>query len=281
MLASSPARLLPRERVSPVPPSRFRPTARSLCGNNFARALVLEQFLISVASQGVDQPPAQLGLPLDIAVVGGSSAEPEIRALESHGYLCNVTTYGVDESCDVFLDLNQSPAPGSNVGPKFDLVLCSQVLEHVWNHAATFRWLGFLAGDSALLWVGVPAANRPHGSPGYFSAGFTDEYLANNLRTLGFVILSSGQIGSARLYRGALMTPIWLSVRGYASPLLFAFEGSPKPLRIPLTLRYLPSILRVSMASGRVVSSERCATESWVMARNEQRTDSLRKQVLC
>jgi len=269
MLASSPARLLPPARVSPVPSSRFRPTAISLCGNNFARALVLEQFLVAVASQGIEQPTPHPGMSLDIAVIGGSSAEPEIRALESHGYLCNVTTYGVDKLCDVFLDLNQSPAADSSIDPKFDLVLCSQVLEHVWNHAAAFRWLGLLAGDSALLWVGVPAANRPHGSPGYFSAGFTDEYLANNLRTLGFEILGSGQIGSARLYRGALMTPIWLSVRGYASPLLFAFEGSPKLLRIPLTLRYLPSMLRVSLASGRVVSSQRCATESWVIAKSE------------
>ena len=46
------------------------------------------------------------------------------------GFNLNITTFGIEDTDDVF-DLNQTNKI-DNI-ESFDLILCGQVLEHVWN----------------------------------------------------------------------------------------------------------------------------------------------------
>jgi hypothetical protein len=204
--------------------------------------------------------------PWKIAVVGGSAAEPELAALTALGMRYFVTTYGLDQA-NQHIDLNDPPSEEVIADESYDLVLSSQVIEHLWNHASYFSWLSRLACSGAYLWVGAPAANRPHASPDYFAAGFTNSYLARNLEISGFSVIDSGMLGSQRLYNGALAEDEWLSVEEHRRPLLN--RQSLSSLNESLhRMRKLPRLARLAITDGRMSSDERFAVESWVWARS-------------
>jgi nitrite reductase/ring-hydroxylating ferredoxin subunit len=65
---------------------------------------------------------------IKVAVVRGSADEQEITALGKIGFLTKVRVFGIDENC-AFLDLNLSSSEVYD--SEFDLVLCSQVWDHL------------------------------------------------------------------------------------------------------------------------------------------------------
>jgi len=115
-----------------------------------------------------------------------------------------------DEAADEYLDLNVR----SEREAHYDLVLCSQVLEHVWDHEATFSNLTARVRPGGLLWMACPAPNREHASPEYYAAGFSPAYLRQNLKKVGFDVHDAGQIGSERLYFMTHAIGAWQSVHG-------------------------------------------------------------------
>jgi hypothetical protein len=223
-----------------------------------ARHLVVTEFL-----RQIDE--AQLAAPLKIAVVGGSVnglEEPEIIALAAAGIEFDATTFGIDGSCDEFLDLNERH---SNLS-RHDLVLCSQVLEHVWDHSAAFFNLSALVRPGGWIWMACPASNRVHSSPDYYSAGFSPAYLELNLNRSGFDVRTKGQVGSERLYFLTHIIGNWPSGLQYRRP--FKHVLSTFGLRsIGLIVRLLPVLLM----EYRFSPSERWASETWAFAqrRNE------------
>jgi 2-polyprenyl-3-methyl-5-hydroxy-6-metoxy-1,4-benzoquinol methylase len=80
-------------------------------------------------------------------VIGGDRDDPEILALQGTGIEFTVRTLGIDEAADEHLDLNMRGEHEAH----YDLVLCSQVLEHVWDHEATFSNLAALVRPGGLL----------------------------------------------------------------------------------------------------------------------------------
>ena len=234
--------------------------ARSVMSANFARQLVLRRFLDQV--QSWPELGSRSG-PLRVAVVGGSADEPELLALAELGVPLEVRTFGV-EGNDVYLDLN-SPVPDAwSANFSADLVLCSQVIEHVWHHENAFSWLGELSGHQTRLWLAVPASNRPHGSPDYFSAGFTDGYLVENLRIRGWHVLDSGMLGSRRLYVAALTSNLWLSERGHEFPMAELLGAGNGRNFLSGIRRNGIDMFRLSFASKRVRTDLRYATEAWL-----------------
>jgi hypothetical protein len=227
--------------------------AKEISKNNFARYLVLNEFLKVMELEKVKKS-------LNIIVVGGDPLrEPEVAALKALNYEIEVTTVGLGDS-DIICDLNILNPELNAISYNSDLVLCSQVLEHVWNHENFFKNLRYMVDTESYLWLACPAVNRPHGSPEFYSPGFTHEYLAKNLHNKGFKILLASSLGSMRLYVGSLFFNLWLSVSEHESPL--------KEIQIlkNRSLKKRISYVLLSWVSPKITFKERYATESFVFA---------------
>ena len=233
--------------------------ASSISPELFGRTLVLVEFINNL------QGHFSIHQPLQIAVIGGYEREPEILILRKLGYEINVTFFGITMR-DNYLDLNSYPNSRiSNVG--CDLVLCSQVFEHIWNYKNAFENIKSIMHTNTLLWLAAPASNHPHGIPQYYSAGFTSDFLVLNLQDCGFVIQSSGNLGSPRNYLATHILPTWLSFNGHKYPLLKAFENFDRAHNVAYSIRYFMRTTLLCFVSPRVLSDVSYATESWALAK--------------
>jgi SAM-dependent methyltransferase len=204
-----------------------------------------------------------------VAVVGGSRREPELCSLHSQVL---VDYFGIAnddlEPNFEFLDLNHRPTKA--VG-RYDLVLCSQVLEHVWDVRAAIDNLVNLTSPGGFLWIGCPTSNFPHGSPHYYSAGYTSELIVNLLEQSGVEVIDSGMVGSERNYVWTHAHRHWPSEAELARPLrasvAMAFHsGGSLPKRLLRCARRL-TLFPLLTTDATVVSDVRFATESWVLGR--------------
>ncbi len=89
-------------------------------------------------------------------------------------------------------DLNISQSVDKN----YDLVLCSQVLEHFYDVKQAIQNLAKLVRQGGLLWIACPASNYAHGSPKYFSAGYTPGLITNPLPLEDFEVILQKNMGS-------------------------------------------------------------------------------------
>lgn len=241
-----------------------RSLAMQLYPLGFARALLLEEFIQLFTKTEIFNSDS-----IKVAVVGGSEREPELIALRHFGLEINLTIFGIDSDAE-YLDLNSINSKNWNFD--FDLILCSQVMEHLWNHSAAFDTLKNLMNEKTHLWISCPSSNRPHGLNFYFSAGLTVDFLVNNMESRGLTVLGSGSIGTRRLYRAIHTQPSWLSVRGHVFPPLWSFEEHPydkegRTYRIIFRIRYFLRNLDLLLFSKKITTDVRCATESWACAK--------------
>lgn len=132
--------------------------------------------------------------PQSIAVVGGDSAEPELEHLPDS----KITIFGIENANNDprfrKLDLN-SDFPYNTADEKYDLVLCSQVLEHLYNVPKALETITSFVKPGGHVWLGFPASNFPHGSPDYYAAGYPVQ-TAVKLLPSEFEVVLSGQIGT-------------------------------------------------------------------------------------
>lgn len=202
--------------------------------------------------------------PLKVAVVGGSIDEPEVRYLEELGYRCEVATFGV-ENDSILLDLNL-PFNNLNVVGTFDLVICAQVLEHIWNLNEAINSLTRLMKIGGLLWVNCPTSNHAHGSPEYFSAGYSSKMLRNHLIRADVEILMEGELGTERLYKMTHSQLFWPSHTEHKNPFLRGIHRSRRlfPLRF---VRNLVKNLQAAGWSGRELQGSIFSTETYLGCR--------------
>jgi len=152
-----------------------------------------------------------------VAIVGGSTSDPEIQELIK---LKQITAdcYGIDQGL-IKLDLN---LPYNSI-TKYDLVICSQVLEHLYDVRQAIENLTKLTNNSGYIWIGCPASNRSHGSPHYYSAGYQPELIESLLNLFSSKVLHSGKLGSKRLYFMVHALRIWPSRSELRRP-IFAYN---------------------------------------------------------
>ena len=225
--------------------------------SNFGREVVLNRFIAQFDELGANLEIDQIN------IVGGSVSDPEAVYLKDKFPNARITTYGIEES-DFYLDLNLKYSIKSTLG---DIVLVSQVLEHIWCHNQFFANVVKLTKVGGFIWIGCPASNKAHGSPDYFSSGFTSAYLRNNLQNFDSEIIGAGFFGTKRLYLATHWIPGWLSVRAHRFPLLYTFNDYRFIERLALSLRYLGQLMVLSLTNPRSASNERWATEAWILAR--------------
>jgi len=201
-----------------------------------------------------------------IAVVGGSLREPELESLA--GTIASeysVKTFGVDQEADFFLDLNEEAHRVADFSDPCGLILCSQVLEHVWNHHNAFKALEDIASKGTLLWLAFPASNIVHGSPHYYSAGFTEQFAAKNLASRGWKIIDSGSFSSRRNYLARHAKNLWLSEAETKRPFRYLSpEGTSLAEKINRVRYFLWPLIWLSLQ--RESTDPKWAVESWVLA---------------
>ena len=155
----------------------------------------------------------------NIALVGGHIFEPELKVLEYKA----LTHYGVEFDPRVETELFDLNIP-QIIHKSYDLVLCSQVLEHVYDVKQAIRNLAKLVGKGGYLWIACPASNYAHGSPEYFSAGYTPELITNLLPPEDFEIILAEKYGSERMYFYTHTLQRWPTQTEYDFPLRFRFS---------------------------------------------------------
>ena len=204
-----------------------------------------------------------------IAVVGGSSNEPELLELlkiypEAAVYFLGIAQ-GPQDIPFIELDLNES----SGLDQSFDIVICAQVLEHIWNLGNCMKNLSALVNQQhGLIWINCPASNLVHGSPEYFSAGYSHEMISKNLENHQFEIILANSIGSRRLYFFTHTLQYWPTKFELAHPLL-----TYRPLRsngrrlIPETFLGFFGRLYALFLSNKKLSKSQFDTETFVLAK--------------
>ena len=206
-----------------------------------------------------------------IAIIGGSSKEPELLKILTIYPMAKVMFYGI-ENADlttnfIELDLNIP----SDTTQKFDLVICVQVLEHIWNLGVAFENLSRLLNpDNSLLWINCPASNMVHGSPEYFSAGYSVEMLTRHLEMVNLKVILAGSFGSRRLYFFTHALQFWPTNFELRHPIL-----TYRPLRsygrkivFETTLGFLGRIYS-ALLSSKQTSEPQYATESFALAKSK------------
>ena len=204
-----------------------------------------------------------------IGVLGGSSKEPELLQLLGIYPEAEVTFLGIEEGVlenpFLHLDLNEY----CEMNRHFDIVICAQVLEHVWNLENCMKNLSDLVDPhNGLLWLNCPASNMVHGSPEYFSAGYSYEMITKNLENHQFEIILANSIGSRRLYFFTHTLQYWPTRFELAHPLL-----TYRPLRsygrrlIPETFLGFFGRLYSLFLSNKKLSKSQYDTETFVLAK--------------
>jgi SAM-dependent methyltransferase len=183
-----------------------------------------------------------------VIVVGGGSIDPEIVHLESIGRNFQISYVGIDKQAD--------------------LVCCSQVLEHIWNHQTFFNHLKNLTKPEGYLWINVPFSNFVHGSPHFYSSGFSPDYLVQNLEKIGFEIVYANQLGSRRYYLATHILNVWLTEKEHKSiSTYYHFQPGTKLGIVRKFIRELIQRVPLAFFSASVTPNLKTATESLVFAR--------------
>ena len=198
---------------------------------------------------------------ISFAVVGGGINQAEIVVLNQMGFQTYVTTFGIEDE-DVFFDLNKVNSISDN--KFFDLVICTQTLEHIWNHDYFFNNMKLLSKPKSILYLNCPKSNKVHMAPIYYSSGFTSSYLTKNLENKNFHILKSGELGGEVLYKSIHMTQSWYTKENIENRYRFNENKLFYKLKHLIKFSNLGQYLVLKRNSNR--QSEEFMTQSYVFA---------------
>lgn len=159
-----------------------------------------------------------------ILVLGGSEFEPEMDLFPKT--LFDITFAGIDKGLNTeFLNLN-SP---TNHTLTYDVIICNQVFEHLIKPHIAFENISKLSVPGSLVWITVPASNFRHGSPDFYSAGYSKEFLEKNMECMEFQKIELGELSCKRVYLFRHLMHIWPTSRQFKHP-LFSKYGHPGTL---------------------------------------------------
>ncbi len=173
----------------------------NLYNTNFGRILLLNRFENIITSLSLSKK-------IELAVIGGSKLEPEILLLNNLGYSINITTFGIEDEDDVYLDLNKINKFQQEFN--FDLLICGQVIEHIWNIENFVKNIFGLMNNSTYSFIHCPKSNIHHGHT-YYSSGYSKEFLMKIFENTE--IISCGELGTPRLYTSIHLLKDWLTTR--------------------------------------------------------------------
>ncbi len=200
-----------------------------------------------------------------IAVVGGSEDEPELRCFQKSSKNYDVTIFGIS-NYGYNLDLNFKHQVTTEFRGKFDLVICCQVLEHVWNMQSAIDNLDLLTSVGGLIYINVPASNMKHKSPEYFAAGYQPELFIKLFSLRGFETLLAGDVGSKRLYFMTHKQQYWPTYLEHRFPILRGFQDRPYLFPLKFVKHFVSNFQSLFWSSKFMFSSE-FSTETFYLGK--------------
>ena len=165
-----------------------------------------------------------------IALVGGSLTDHEVQLIREKYPDAIIEVYGIEQD-QLFMDLNLSPT----LQKEFDLVLCTNVLEHIFHHENFAKNLLSLLNQKGTLWLVFPFSDMYHGSPFYYSAGFDSDYVERLFLRNGGNTEFKKIIASKRLYLFTHLLQDWPSEFRYHHPVVgqiiwgLGMRNNPRP----------------------------------------------------
>lgn len=206
-------------------------------GNVFAgRAFVLDKFIQLIQSSNLVELSN-----IDVAVIGGSRKEFEIQVLELLGLKISTTVFNLAGEFDQFIDLNEYSTKLTE--KTYDLVLCSQVLEHIHNIHNAIINLKQLTKSDGYLFLNVPFSNMVHRDSisEFYTPGYSSKFLSSNFDSKEYEIIESVDFGTRRLYNFIHLLQVWPLLQEHNNPLKFGIRSNTnlKLLRYIFQLRYI------------------------------------------
>jgi hypothetical protein len=177
-----------------------------------------------------------------------SEPDPEIEIVKSRLKNSKIFSIGIGSDVDIKLDLDLDV--WSNDG-FFDLLIVSNVLEHIWNLENAFNNFTNMLKLNSFLYVIGPTSNFYHLSPNFYSSGYTSEFVENNMANRQFKTIVSGGVGSQRLSFMQHALRSWPSSKAHSFPLLFAYDEVKFPLRLYLYLKNFVCVVISQFMSSR------------------------------
>jgi SAM-dependent methyltransferase len=204
-----------------------------------------------------------------VLVIGGPPSEPELLELKSLHNL-EVHFAGVEEIDDDnwhFLDANSSQFITAH---KFDYILCSQVLEHLWNPVQVFLIISGLLKSEGHAWIACPANNFPHGSPHFYSSGYSLEFLESAAKYAGLTNIKSGVVANQRIHYYRQLLQLWPNSFQFKYPLLayYPINGSFWK-KITWQLKSLPYRLAIGLSSKDFSDKAEYGVEVWILTKKD------------
>ena len=105
----------------------------------------------------------------------------------------------------------------------FSLIICNQVLEHVFNPHLAFKNMLHHLKKSGHIYISLPTLNSIHGEPYFYSSGFHPRFLERIAKENNLSIINIGYWGSKKYLAQAVMGH-WLAERDLR-PLPFSFKS--------------------------------------------------------
>ena len=202
-----------------------------IANSNVLRNQVVNDFRIELLTMGDIK---------QVAIVGGSLSDHEVFEIREKFPYATFEVYGIDPG-QIPMDLNLPP----KLRVKYDLVLCTNVLEHIWDHENFAKNLISLVGDDRFLWCSFPFNDMYHGAPYYYSAGFDPAYAELLFARNTGKTAKSKIISSRRLHLFIHLLQDWPSEFRYKYPLMgqilwaLGLRNNPRPPIRHLSLRRL------------------------------------------
>jgi len=205
---------------------------------------------------------------IKVAIVGGSIREPEIDVLKEVYGNFDLKIFNIDLD-SIYLDLN-FPIPNEleMYSEYFDLVICNQVLEHLFDVKQALENLAILTKPNSYLWVNCPSSNQKHGSPYYFSAGYQSGLIEELLKKFNITMELKGEIGSQRLYNMTHKQQYWPSKKILNNPFLRGSEV--KSLLFPLkVLKHFFKSIEALTWNNKSENGSKWATETYYFGKKK------------
>lgn len=201
---------------------------------------------------------------IEVAVVGGTNRDPEVEMLKRIGINFKLSIFNVAGNYDFYFDLNKPLIPNKK---QYDLVLCSQVLEHLYDTNIAIGNLTSLTKKGGFLYVNCPFSNRKHEDhiSSFYSSGYSSKYLSMNI-CKDYEVLVCEDIGNERVYKQIHNFQFWPNELEHKVPLLRGFRGL-SPHFILYFLKYLPRNLISHFHDSKWQSNTNFSVETYALAR--------------
>ena len=150
------------------------------------------------------------------------------------------------------------------------MVLCSQVIEHLYDLPRSIEAIAGLVKPRGHLWLGFPSSNFPHGSPEYFSSGYPFQTVVK-LLTSGNEVVFGGQLGSKRNYLWIHSLREWPTVDELNQLIRFIWQTPASlPRKFVRTFRRFRQA-EIVFSDNTIVNEIDWATESYLLVQNSNK----------